>query len=108
MNVCIPTGGCSFVGMVIFITTIPDPYVVSYSLGLTVIAMTLILIAGTLMIPDSFNDNDREDDDSDDYYGTRRRSVVSPMPLQKRGPASRGVTPISYRGAVEGSRWRSY
>ncbi|KAH9508574.1 hypothetical protein Btru_052054 [Bulinus truncatus] len=108
MILCYIAGGSSFIGMVIFITTIPDPFVVSFSLGLTVIAMTLILIAGTLMIPDSFESNDDMVDDEDDYYGRRRRSVVSPMPLYKRGPTSRGVTPISYKGGIEGSRWRSY
>ncbi|XP_055896591.1 uncharacterized protein LOC106065833 [Biomphalaria glabrata] len=108
MVLCYVAGACSFVGMVVFITSVPDPFVVSFSLGLTVIGMTLILIAGTLMIPDSFDNNDESIDDDDDYYGHRRRSAVSPMPLFKRGPTSRGVTPISYKGAIEGSRWRSY
>ncbi|XP_059174071.1 uncharacterized protein LOC131954421 [Physella acuta] len=105
MSLLYIAGGCSFVGMVVFITTVPDPYVVSFSLGLTVIAMTLILIAGTLMIPDSF---ESDYDDDDEFYNGRRRSVVSPMSIRKRGPPSRGITPISYKGGVEGSRWRSY
>ncbi|XP_012946359.1 uncharacterized protein LOC106013959 [Aplysia californica] len=101
-------GGASFIGMVIFITTIPDPFEVSWSLGLTVIAMTLILIAGTLMIPDAFEasyDDDSDVEDDDDYFGTSRRNAVSPS-MRGNGPSSRGITPISYRG--EGNRWRSY
>ncbi|BFY98371.1 hypothetical protein BsWGS_01421 [Bradybaena similaris] len=112
MFLCYIAGASSFIGMIIFVTSIPDPFVVSFSLGLTVIAMTLILIAGTLMIPDSFepdynNDSD-EDDYEDDYFGRRKRSTVSPMPLRDRDRPSRGVTPISYKGGAESSRWRSY
>ena len=91
--------------MVIHIISIPDPFEVSYSMGLTVIAMTLILIAGTLMIPDAFEPD--YDEEEDDYYDPRRRSVVTPITSRKRGPPSRGVTPVSYLGGTEG-RWRSY
>ncbi|GFO24720.1 hypothetical protein PoB_005122500 [Plakobranchus ocellatus] len=107
MILCYIAGACSFVGMVVHITSIPSPFEVSYSMGLTVIAMTLILIAGTLMIPDAFEPN-YDDDDEEDYYDPRRRSLVSPVTSRKRGPPSRGVTPISYLGGTEGSRWRSY
>ncbi|CAG5118723.1 unnamed protein product [Candidula unifasciata] len=112
MFLCYIAGASSFIGMIIFVTSIPDPFVVSFSLGLTVIAMTLILIAGTLMIPDSFesdyNTENEEDDYEDDFFGRRKRSTVSPMPLRDRERPSRGATPISYKGGIEGSRWRSY
>lgn len=106
MVLCYLSGACSFVGMVIHIITIPSPFEVSYSMGLTVIAMTLILIAGTLMIPDAFEPDYNTDEE--DYYDTRRRSVVTPISGRKRAPASRGVSPISYVGGIENSRWRSY
>jgi hypothetical protein len=112
MFLCYIAGASSFVGMIIFVTSIPDPFIVSWSLGLTVIAMTLILIAGTLMIPDSLEPssdrNDEEEYDEDDFFGRRKRSAVSPMPLRDRDGYNRGATPISYKGGVEGSRWRSY
>uniref|UniRef100_A0A0B7AF25 Uncharacterized protein n=1 Tax=Arion vulgaris TaxID=1028688 RepID=A0A0B7AF25_9EUPU len=112
MFLCYIAGGASFGGMIVLATTLPDDFVVSWSLGLTVVAMTLILIAGTLMIPDSFEpDYAREDEDvdnEDDYFGRRKRGTVSPMPLRDRERPPRGVTPISHKGGIEGNRWRSY
>jgi len=83
-------GGLSFCAMVVFVATIPSPFDVSWSLGLTVIAMTLILIAGTLMIPDAFEPDYRRH--HDDYYDHR-----------KGRPQSRGITPLSFRDNI--NRW---
>ena len=84
------TATASFIGMVIFVAKIPSPFEVSWSLGLTVVGMTLFLIAGTLMIPDAF-----EPDGHADYYG-----------YQKQGrPSSRGITPITFQDAA---RWGNY
>lgn len=41
-----------FVGMICWLAYVPDPYVVSYSFGLTVLASLLAAIAGCLMIPE--------------------------------------------------------
>ncbi|XP_060555835.1 uncharacterized protein LOC132716551 [Ruditapes philippinarum] len=45
-----------FVGMICWLSYVPDPYVVSYSLGLTVIAAILACIAGLLIIPEVLDD----------------------------------------------------
>ena len=45
-----------FVGMVCWLSYVPDPYVVSYSLGLTVVASILACIAGLLIMPDVLDD----------------------------------------------------
>jgi len=90
MIVLFVTATASFIGMVIFVAKIPSPFEVSWSLGLTVVGMTLFLIAGTLMIPDAF-----EPDGHADYYG-----------YQKQGrPSSRGITPITFQDAA---RWGNY
>ncbi|ESP01209.1 hypothetical protein LOTGIDRAFT_230597 [Lottia gigantea] len=52
MSLCVLTAVFSFIGMILFLAYFPEPYVVSYSMGLTVLAMLLILIAGAFMIPD--------------------------------------------------------
>jgi len=88
-------GTLSFIGMLIFVTNVPSPFDVSWSLGLTVIALTLMLICGTLMIPDAFepdyiSNNDRN---YERYFGKNR-------------PNSRGVTPISFKD--HNNRWANY
>lgn len=85
MVLCFFAGTMSFVGMIIMLAFIPSPFVVSFSLGLTVIAYLLVLIAGVLLIPDVFEPYDH-------YRRERSRSdMVTP-------PNRRGVvTPVSYR-----------
>lgn len=46
----------TFIGMICWLAYIPDPYVVSYSMGLTVMAAILAVIAGLLLIPDTMDD----------------------------------------------------
>ncbi|KAK7116335.1 uncharacterized protein [Littorina saxatilis] len=86
MILCFIAGTLSCIGMIIFLVTIPSPFIVSWSLGLTVIAFILVLIAGTLLIPDAF--------EPQDYY-MRRSDLVTPYtpPPDRHG----ALTPISYR-----------
>lgn len=95
MIILYAAGILSFVGMLIFVTSLPSPFDVSWSLGLTVIALTLILISGTLMIPDAFEPDYRSDHDRsyERYFGKGR-------------PGSRGVTPISFKD--NNNRWANY
>lgn len=43
--------------MICWVSYVEDPYVVSYSLGLTVLAAILACIAGMLLIPDILDGN---------------------------------------------------
>lgn len=86
MVLCFFAGIMSFVGMIMWLAFIPSPFVVSFSLGLTVIAFLLVLIAGVLLIPDVFEPND--------HYRRERSDMVTPYtPPNRRGV----ITPVSYR-----------
>ncbi|XP_045216737.2 uncharacterized protein LOC123566572 [Mercenaria mercenaria] len=56
MVLCFSAAFFGFVGMVCWLAYVPDPYVVSYSFGLTVLASILACIAGLLLIPDVLDD----------------------------------------------------
>lgn len=57
---CFSASFCGFVGMICWLVYVPDPYVVSYSLGLTVLASILACIAGLLLFPDVLDDGRRQ------------------------------------------------
>ncbi|XP_076465675.1 uncharacterized protein LOC143297291 [Babylonia areolata] len=86
MVLCFLAGTVSLVGMIVWLATLPSPFIVSYSLGLTVLAFLLVYIAGTLLIPDVFEPMD--------YYTRSRSDLVTPTytPPGRRGM----ITPISY------------
>ena len=82
--------------MIIWLVTIPNPFIVSFSMGLTVLAYLLVFIAGTLLIPDVF--------EPQEPYQRSRSDLVTPYtPPDRRG----AVTPISYNrgGYNSGYRW---
>lgn len=89
MVLCFLAGTTSLVGMIIWLVTLPSPFIVSFSLGLTVLALLLVYIAGTLLIPDVFEPRDP--------YHRSKSDLVSPYtpPYSHRREV---ITPISYRG----------
>ncbi|KAK6171206.1 hypothetical protein SNE40_019444 [Patella caerulea] len=60
LALCIVVAVCSFIGMILFLAYFPDPYVVSYSMGLTVLALLLVLVSGAFMIPDVTDFREKE------------------------------------------------
>ncbi|XP_071108710.1 uncharacterized protein [Haliotis cracherodii] len=58
MVLCFLAGIIIFIGMCLCLAYVPFPYVVSFSMGLTVLGYLLILIAGALLIPDSCEPRD--------------------------------------------------
>ncbi|XP_076444112.1 uncharacterized protein LOC143282379 [Babylonia areolata] len=84
--VCFITGLASLVGTFLWVTTVPSPFVASYSMGLTVLACLLILLAGTLLIPDALNAEDA-------YPSSRSVSPTGPSYPDRRTV----ITPISHR-----------
>nr|KAG5709945.1 hypothetical protein BaRGS_029987 [Batillaria attramentaria] len=97
MVLCFFAGTVSFIGMIIWLVSIPSPFVVSFSMGLTVIAYLLVLIAGVLLIPDVFEPYE--------VYHRSRSDLVTPYtPPGRRGM----ITPLSYRnyeGGPTSYRW---
>ena len=94
---CPAPGTVSLIGMIIWLVTIPNPFIVSFSLGLTVLAYLLVFIAGTLLIPDVF--------EPQEPYQRSRSDLVTPYtPPDRRGGV---ITPISYNrgGYNSGYRW---
>lgn len=57
---CFSAAFFGFIGMICWLVYVQDPYVVSYSLGLTVLASILACIAGLLLFPDVLDDNRRQ------------------------------------------------
>lgn len=54
--ICFAAAFFGFVGMICWLAFVPDPYVVSYSFGLTVLASILAAIAACLLIPEVLDD----------------------------------------------------
>ncbi|KAL8565208.1 hypothetical protein ACOMHN_001106 [Nucella lapillus] len=93
MILCFFTGTVSLIGMIIWLATLPSPFIVSFSLGLTVLAFLLVYIAGTLLIPDVFEPMEG--------YMRSRSDLVTPAYNGRRGV----VSPISYKGGNTGYRF---
>lgn len=85
-------GATSICGMIIWLVTLPSPFIVSFSMGLTVLGFLLILIAGTLLIPDVF-------EPMDSY---NRSGLITPYTPPDRRTV---VTPLSYKGGGAINRW---
>lgn len=98
MVLCFIAGTVSLAGMIVWLVTIPNPFIVSFSLGLTVLAFLLVYIAGTLLIPDVF-------EPQDSYHRSRSDLVTPYTPPRHRRDV---ITPISIRGSGYnngGYRW---
>ncbi|KAK7116337.1 uncharacterized protein [Littorina saxatilis] len=78
-------GICSMIGMIITIVEAPNPFVVSWSLGLTVLAFLLFLIAGTLLIPDIFEPREpfSQSDFEGPYQPPDRRGAITPVSMKR-------------------------
>lgn len=72
--VCFTAAFVILVGMIIWMVYVTSPYVISWSMGLTVLAGILAGIAGCLLVPDVLDD---------DYYDDRPPTYRSRNPTPK-------------------------